>query len=99
MKGTAMTSIKPAIAALITIGLLAAPFAAEAKKARSSRHYSTGVVAPTYGGAGAAAAQPRASYGSSGQTVGTVTAPSIGSYNWPSVGVTNSVPTWSNTTR
>ena len=91
-----MTSIKLAIAALITTGLLAAPFAAEAKKARSSRHYSTGVVAPTYGGAGAPAAQPRAS---SGQTVGTVTAPSVGSYNWPSVGVTNSAPTWSNTTR
>ncbi|WP_128923275.1 hypothetical protein [Bradyrhizobium guangxiense] len=94
-----MTSIKLAIAALITTGLLAAPFAAEAKKARSSRYYSTGVVAPTYSGAGAPAAQPRAPYGSSGQTVGTVTAPSIGSYNWPSVGVTNSVPTWSNTTR
>lgn len=92
-----MTSIKLAIAALVTTGLLAAPFAAEAKKARSSRHYSTGVVA--YGGAGAPAVQPRASYGSSGQTVGTVTAPSIGSYNWPSVGVTNAVPTWSNTTR
>ncbi|WP_018316322.1 hypothetical protein [Bradyrhizobium sp. WSM2793] len=95
-----MTSIKLAIAALITTGLLAAPFAAEAKKARSSRHYSTGVVAPTYGGAGApTAVQPRASYGSSGQTVGTVTAPSVGSYNWPSVGVTNSAPTWGNTTR
>ncbi|MGY8635992.1 hypothetical protein RAD15_26320 [Bradyrhizobium sp. 14AA] len=94
-----MTSIKLAIATLITAGLLAAPFAAEAKKVRSSRHYSTGVVAPTYGGAGSAAVQPRASYGSSGQTVGTVTAPSIGTYNWPSVGVTNSVPTWSNTTR
>lgn len=94
-----MTSIKPAIAALITVGLLAAPFAAEAKKYRSSRHYSTNVAAPTYsGGAGSPAAQPRA-YGSSGQTVGTVTAPSVGSYNWPSVGVTNSVPTWSNTTR
>lgn len=94
-----MTSIKPAIAALITVGLLAAPLAAEAKKYRSSRHYSTGVVAPTYRGAASPAAQPRASYGSSGQTVGTVTAPSVGSYNWPSVGVTNSVPTWSNTTR
>jgi hypothetical protein len=94
-----MTSIKPAIAALITVGLLAAPFAAEAKKVRTSRHHSTGVVAPTYSGAGPSpVAQPRASYGSSGQTVGTVTAPSIGSYNWPSVGVTNSVPTWSNTT-
>ncbi|WFU25700.1 hypothetical protein QA649_05690 [Bradyrhizobium sp. CB1717] len=95
-----MTSIKLAIAALITTGLLVAPFAAEAKKARSSRHYyNTTVVSPTYSGAGAPAAQPRAAYGSSGQTVGTVTAPSIGTYSWPSVGVTNSVPTWSNTTR
>ncbi|MEY9364024.1 hypothetical protein ABH994_006745 [Bradyrhizobium yuanmingense] len=94
-----MRTIRLAISALITTGLLAAPFAAEAKKVRSSRQYSTGVVAPTYGGAGAPAAQPRAAYGSSGQTVGTVTAPSIGSYNWPSVGVTNSAPTWSNTTR
>ena len=32
-----------------------------------------------------------------GQTVGKVTAPSIGTYNWPSVGVTDAVPTWSNT--
>ncbi|MCP3396383.1 hypothetical protein [Bradyrhizobium sp. CCGB20] len=94
-----MKSIKPAIAALITIGLLAAPFAVEAKKARPSRHHSTGVVAPTYSGAGSPVAQPRTSYGSSGQTVGTVTAPSVGTYNWPSVGVTNSVPTWSNTTK
>ncbi|MBB4372608.1 hypothetical protein GGD63_005418 [Bradyrhizobium sp. cir1] len=96
-----MTNTRLAIAALITAGLLAAPFAAEAKKARSSRHYyNTTVVGPTYSGAGApVAAQPRAAYGSSGQTVGTVTAPSIGSYNWPSVGVTNAVPTWSNTTR
>ncbi|MBR0709115.1 hypothetical protein [Bradyrhizobium liaoningense] len=94
-----MTSIRLAITAFITAGLLAAPFAAEAKKARSSRHYSTTVVGPTYSGAGAPIAQPRAAYGSSGQTVGTVTAPSIGTYNWPSVGVTNAVPTWSNTTR
>lgn len=93
-----MKTIRFAIAALVATGLLAAPFAAEAKKVRSSRPVSTGVVAPTYS-AGAPAAQPRSSYGSSGQTVGTVTAPSIGSYNWPSVGVTNSVPTWSNTTR
>lgn len=94
-----MTSIKLAIATFITAGLLAAPFAAEAKKSRSSRHYSAGVVAPTSGGAASPAAQPGASYGSSGQSVGTVTAPSVGSYNWPSVGVTNSAPTWSNTTR
>lgn len=94
-----MTSIKLAIATLITAGLLAAPFAAEAKKSRSSRHHSTAAVAPTYGGTVSPAAPPRSSYGSSGQSVGTVTAPSIGTYNWPSVGVTNSVPTWSNTTR
>jgi hypothetical protein len=94
-----MTTTRLVIAALITTGLLAAPFAAEAKKVRSSRHhYSTSVMAPSYrGGAGSVAVQPRASYGSSGQTVGTVTAPSIGTYNWPSVGVTNAVPTWSNT--
>ncbi|HXH42728.1 MAG TPA: hypothetical protein VNK51_02640 [Bradyrhizobium sp.] len=94
-----MKTIRVALSALIMTGLLAAPFAVEAKKVRSTRQSSTGMVAPTYGGAGAPTAQPRASYGSSGQTVGTVTAPSIGSYNWPSVGVTNSVPTWSNTTR
>ena len=92
-----MTGIKFALAALIATGLLAAPIAAEAKKYRSSRYYSTSVVAPTYGAAGSTVAQPRPSYGSSGQTVGTVTAPSIGTYNWPSVGVTNAVPTWSNT--
>ena len=92
-----MTTTRLVIAALITTGLLATPFVAEAKKYRSSRHhYSTSVMAPTYGGAGVTAAQPR-TYGSSGQSVGTVTAPSIGTYNWPSVGVTNSVPTWSNT--
>jgi hypothetical protein len=92
-----MTSAKRVIAALITTGLLAAPFAAEAKKVRASRHYSTRVVAPTYSGVSTPVVQPRAAYGSSGQTVGTVTAPSIGTYNWPSVGVTNSVPTWNNT--
>lgn len=86
-----------AIAALVTIGLVAAPFAAEAKKHRSSRHYDTTSVQPsTYGSSGVTAPQPRA-YGSTGQSIGTVTAPSIGTYNSPSVGVTNTVPTWSNT--
>ena len=93
-----MTSTRLVIAALVTTGLLATPFAAEAKKHRSSRHYTTtSVMAPSYGGAGATAVQPRTYYGTSGQSVGTVTAPSIGTYNWPSVGVTNAVPTWSNT--
>ncbi|KRQ14544.1 hypothetical protein [Bradyrhizobium manausense] len=92
-----MTSIKFAIAAFVSASLVAAPFAAEAKKQRSSGHHSTRVLAPTYSSPGVTAAQPRPSYGSSGQTVGTVTAPSIGTYNWPTVGVTTAVPTWSNT--
>ncbi|WP_426422423.1 hypothetical protein [Bradyrhizobium genosp. A] len=95
-----MTRTRLAIAALIAVGLVAAPFAAEAKGHRSSRqtgrHTSTTVLAPTYGSSAVTATQPR-TYGSSGQSIGTVTAPSIGTYNWPSVGVTNAVPTWSNT--
>lgn len=43
------------------------------------------------------AAPPPRTYGSSGVPIGTVTAPSVGTYNWPSVGVTNARPTWSNT--
>lgn len=98
-----MTKTRLAIAALIAVGLMAAPFAAEAKGHRSSRHTgrhaSTTVLAPTYGSSAATAAQPTQprTYGSSGPSIGTVTAPSIGTYNWPSVGVTNAVPTWSNT--
>ncbi|WP_246756130.1 hypothetical protein [Bradyrhizobium diazoefficiens] len=91
-----MTRTKLSIAALVAVGLAAAPFAAEAKGHRSSRHISTTVPATTYGSPGVTATQPR-TYGSSGQSIGTVTAPSIGTYNWPSVGVTNAVPTWSNT--
>jgi hypothetical protein len=45
----------------------------------------------------AALAQPGTTYGQSVTSVGTVTAPSVGSYYWPSVGTTNAVPTWSNT--
>ena len=45
----------------------------------------------------AALAQPGTTYGQSVTSVGTVTAPSVGSYSWPSVGTTNAVPTWSNT--
>ncbi|MDH6257041.1 hypothetical protein [Bradyrhizobium sp. BR13661] len=96
-----MTTTRLVIAALVATGFVMAPFAAEARKYRSHRYQSTSVLAPTYGSSGATATatatQPRPTYGSSGQTVGTVTAPSIGTYNWPSVGVTNAVPTWSNT--
>lgn len=94
-----MTGIKLAIFAFIAAGLVLAPSAAEAKKQRASRHHGASAVSPNYGGTPLPAAQPKASYGSSGPSIGTVTAPSIGSYNWPSVGVTNSVPSWSNTTR
>jgi hypothetical protein len=66
-----------AIAALLTVSLTSASFAAGE---------TAGVSMPING-----------PHGSSGLAVGTVTAPSIGSYNWPSVGVTNAVPTWSNT--
>jgi hypothetical protein len=42
-------------------------------------------------------AQSGTTYGQSGDSIGTVTAPSVGSYYWPSVGTTNAVPAWSNT--
>jgi hypothetical protein len=81
---------------LLIVGL-AMPFAADGKRIRGSRHLGGGLAAPSYGGSGLPSSQPRGHYGTSGQSVGTVTAPSIGTYNWPSVGVTNAVPTWSNT--
>lgn len=87
-----------AIVALVAAGLAGAPFAAVAKKHRHVRHFvstttgSNGYVTPGTLTTGSA------TYGSSGHPIGTVTAPSVGSYYWPSVGVTNAVPTWSNTT-
>lgn len=44
------------------------------------------------------AALAQSTYGQSVPPVGTVTAPSVGSYYWPSVGTTNAVPTWNTTT-
>ncbi|WP_426611907.1 hypothetical protein [Bradyrhizobium sp. McL0616] len=75
------------IAALIAVGFAAAPFAASAQTS------ATGTSTNMSGSSGA----PATTYGSSGQTVGTVTAPSVGTFNQPSVGVTNSVPNWNNT--
>lgn len=89
-KGSVMTRTKRCAAALIALGLAAAPFAASAQISAAGTQNSMS------GSSGAPATQG-ATYGSSGQTVGTVTAPSIGTYNRPSVGVTNSVPTWNNT--
>ncbi len=90
-----MTTTKTLIAALVTAGLAGAPLAAQAKKYKHVRHSYVPTVQP-YATPGVAPTQPR-TYGTSGTSVGTVTAPSIGSYYWPSVGVTNAVPTWSNT--
>jgi hypothetical protein len=96
-----MMTIRLAIAAFVAAGLASAPFAAEAKKHRHVRHYISAVQSDGYANGAVSTAgvtMPRnGGYGSSGQPIGTVTAPSIGSYNWPSVGVTNAVPTWSNT--
>jgi hypothetical protein len=93
-----MMTIKLATALLVTAALAGAPFAAQAKKHKRITHYVSTVQAPAYSGStGLSAAQPAPIYGTSGRSVGTVTAPSVGSYYWPSVGVTNAVPTWSNT--
>jgi hypothetical protein len=91
-----MMMTRLAIAALVSAGLAGAPFAAEAKKYKHLRHDVSTMQSGTYGTSGVPI--PRSGgYGTSGTSVGTVTAPSVGSYNWPSVGVTNAVPTWSNT--
>src|SRR5215831_7956232 len=97
-----MMMIRIVIAALVIAGLAAAPTAADAKKHRHTGHYAATVGPandPTSGPyPTAGVTTPRqGTYGSSGVPIGTVTAPSIGTYSWPSVGVTNARPTWSNT--
>ncbi|MDN5003262.1 hypothetical protein ACFQZO_20715 [Bradyrhizobium sp. GCM10027634] len=82
-----MTRTGRSIAALVALGLAAAPFAASAQTSGTGAKSSTRPGVPAQQG----------TYGSPGQTVGMVTAPSIGTSNQPSVGVTNSVPTWKNT--
>jgi hypothetical protein len=95
-KGLTMTTTRLVIAALVTVGLAGAPFAAEGKKYELKHDIST-MQSDTHGTSGMSTTQS-GTYGTSGISVGTVTAPSVGSYYWPSVGVTNAVPTWSNTT-
>ena len=119
-KGPTMLAMRLAIAALVSIGFVGAPFAVEAKKhrpveakkhrsveekkSRQSRRHTilsgpyraSGERTGPYRATGGSALRP-GSYGTSGTAVGTVTAPSVGSYNWPTVGVTNAVPTWKNT--
>jgi hypothetical protein len=92
-----MITTRLAIAALVAVGLAGAPFAAQAKKHKHIRHYVSTMQSGSRGLSGVPTTTQSGSYGSSGVTVGTVTAPSVGSYNWPSVGVTNAVPTWNNT--
>ncbi|WBL79583.1 hypothetical protein I3J27_03910 [Bradyrhizobium xenonodulans] len=84
-----MTKARRSIAALIALGLAAAPFAASAQTS------ATGAQTSTHSTPGAPVQQ--GTIGSSGQRVGTTTAPSVGTSTQPSVGVTNSVPTWNNT--
>jgi hypothetical protein len=91
-----MMTNRLALAALFTGVLVGAPFASNAKQYKHITHRISTVQSGTYGTSGMSAAQPR-TYGTSGKPVGTVTAPSVGSYYWPSVGVTNAVPTWNNT--
>jgi hypothetical protein len=92
-----MMTTRLAIAALVTVGLAGAPFAAQAKKYKHIRQYVSTMQSGTHGTSGISTTQSGTHYGTSGISVGTVTAPSVGSYYWPSVGVTNAVPTWSNT--
>lgn len=84
-----MTRTRRSIVALVALGFVATPFAVSAQSSGTGTQGSTSVRP------GVPAQQ--GTYGSSGQTAGTVTAPSIGTSNQPSVGVTNSVPTWKNT--
>nr|WP_084800892.1 hypothetical protein [Bradyrhizobium sp. Tv2a-2] len=92
-----MMTIRLAIAALLTVALAGAPSVASAKKHKHVTHHYSTAQPGTYASSGMSAAAPRTTFGTSGSPIGTVTAPSVGSYYWPSVGVTNAVPTWSNT--
>jgi hypothetical protein len=92
-----MMTIRLAIAAVVAVGLAAAPFAAQAKKHKHVRHYTSVVQTDTYPTTAGVTVPRTVPPGSSGPAIGTVTAPSVGSYYWPSVGVTNAVPTWKNT--
>ncbi|MET4386065.1 hypothetical protein ABIB73_001810 [Bradyrhizobium sp. F1.4.3] len=91
-----MMTTKFVTAAFVAVGLAVAPFAAEGKNYTYLRHDVSTMQSDAYGTSGLST--PRSgTYGTSGTSVGTVTAPSVGSYSWPSVGVTNAAPTWRNT--
>jgi len=91
------------IAVLVNVGMVWASLAAHAKH-RHIRHHTLTLQPATSLVTGVRTTQPLATtqsgaYGASGNPIGSVTAPSVGSYSWSSVGVTNGVPTWSNTTK
>jgi hypothetical protein len=88
-----MTTTNFMTAAFVTVGLALAPLAAEGKSYAYFKHEVSTLQSSAYG----TSTSPSGTYGTFGTSVGTVTAPSVGSYNWPSVGVTNAVPTWRNT--
>lgn len=101
-RGPIMMMIRLAIATYVIAALAGTPFPANAKNHKHSRHHVATTGPANYPTTGpyptAGVTMPRpGTYGSSGVAIGTVTAPSIGTYSWPSVGVTNARPTWSNT--
>lgn len=91
-----MMTTKLLIAAFMSAGLASSPLAGQTRTYENLAHDVSTVQPETYGRAGPSATQS-STYGTSGTSFGTVTAPSIGPYNWPSVGVTSAVPSWSNT--
>ncbi len=92
-----MMTIRLAIAACVIAGLAGMPFTAQARKHGHARHHSSVVQTSGYPTTAGVTMPRNGPHGSSGLAIGTVTAPSVGSYYWPSVGVTNAVPTWRNT--
>jgi hypothetical protein len=96
-KEPTMMTTRLAIVVFVAIGLAGTPFAAQAKKYRHHKHHHVSAMQSVTYGASAVSTMPSGPHGASGLSIGTVTAPSIGSYYWPSVGVTNAVPTWNNT--
>jgi hypothetical protein len=70
-----------AVAAIATMGIAAVPFAAKGKDDQPEQYISQ---SDTYGTSVMSTTQSH-TYGTSGTSMGTVTASSVGSYYWPSV--------------
>lgn len=75
-----MMTTKLLIAAFMSAGLANLPLAGQAKTYENLTHDVSTVQPETYGRSGPSPTQS-STYGASGTSVGTVTAPSIGSYN------------------